>query len=374
MSERSIPAVSRIILSVALLFTGVTGTAGAGGLFASAETEPEPIDPPAAYRWYSVVSGIPAPLDPGLLTHGAETREPWTVRPRVSAIVQHDGGIYLGINGYGVVLLDPASPESVPARALIDPALFGGRVLERIFTFDGRLFCHLYRNTAFDTDPPEGPPAALLEIVTGADGLSASPFPLPFQAEHPDWEAVELLPAAGGDWYASWKRSGETVEFAYVRFPFPGGRELDVTREEVVKAYGYADIRQAPIPVWELFTEIADRSGGETVVHLTVSSPDITSPDRFRAGSRTSLERGRAELRAVNLYEAGGVYALLTADGRVLFHDTDGSTSRLTLPSLPRGYVYTEVWTDGSSLIAGWEEQDFLYVGAAGFVVAPRFR
>jgi hypothetical protein len=117
---------------------------------------------------------------------------------------------------------------------------------------------------------------------------------------------------------------------------------------------------------------------------LLVRGEGLKQINRYRSGSEKLLESGDASLLTIPVVRTPeGLFALL-AGGRIASAPLAGESGKgqgstgvrvLALPALPAGYVYTDLWTDGSLLLVSWEQQRFADVGAAGFfltTVPPR--
>jgi hypothetical protein len=120
----------------------------------------------------------------------------------------------------------------------------------------------------------------------------------------------------------------------------------------------------APKALAEVLANLARRTDGQFLVAKTLS-PLWPMPRSF-ALNASSENPGAAELAA--WWDGNAAYAVLP-DGRGSYAGPGGTPGDFSLPGLPDSYGYTGLALLGESLIALWEEQDGLSVGAAGFMV-----
>jgi hypothetical protein len=109
---------------------------------------------------------------------------------------------------------------------------------------------------------------------------------------------------------------------------------------------------------------------GDADYTATVMSPEFRGSRQFSAesdapepliGFFVGDDQGR-EARALVTDSGGrGVYGKMRGEVPEL--------GDFSLPPLPEGFVYTRIGLSGPALIAAWEEQADLSVGAAGFMV-----
>jgi hypothetical protein len=126
-----------------------------------------------------------------------------------------------------------------------------------------------------------------------------------------------------------------------------------------------AGLDTAPKALSEALKNLAALSGGHTFLVAKTLSPLWPMPRHFALN--TSPESpGAAELAA---WWDGSRACAVFPDGRGVCVGPDGTPEDFSLPPLPESYVYTGFAFLGTKLIALWEEQDGLLVGAAGFMV-----
>jgi hypothetical protein len=89
----------------------------------------------------------------------------------------------------------------------------------------------------------------------------------------------------------------------------------------------------------------------------------------YRAAKRTGASALVRMFRTSDFEQAGQEISV-----DVFYNSAPRETdfSRLSLPALPEGFVYTGVGRANGSLFASWEEQEEFSIGAAGFVVIKK--
>jgi hypothetical protein len=118
----------------------------------------------------------------------------------------------------------------------------------------------------------------------------------------------------------------------------------------------------------EVLKSLAALFGGGIFVAQVVSSQ--WPMPRFYASDASPLSGEVLELLAY--WDEQGVWAI-SPDGRGYRTEpgeaSGASPAAFSLPALPESYRYTGLALLGESLIALWEEQEGLLVGASGFMV-----
>ena len=351
------------------------------------------------HRWYIIEDGV-LREHPGFAQAGAggepaeETRAdelqteeflPWTVQERIAGFAEAGGDLYCAVNGAGVAVFEDVTGGgafSADLRTVNNSFLFAGRTIGNIFTFNGTVYCHLYRNTLFDTAPPEADPVSLVGLVPGEGRFRVTV--LSFQDNHPDWEVVELIPDAEGPWHLGWKYSGEMkTDFRYSRLDPRTRQEREIDRETFRGCYRFNRTGRLPPPV----AELADRyfsgadgprfEGGPAVVHISVKSPGCTGVERYRLGDLEDLGSETDRIFRIPGFRRGDFWFFLLPGGeifRAAAEDAGINTIKtIELPRLPDGFVYTHLWAGENSAAVSWEEQRFTEVGRAGMLVLPLF-
>lgn len=302
---------------------------------------------------------------------------PWTVQSRAAGLLEIGSTLYIASNGWGIIALP--HPSFPPAKIILvaDPRLFFGRTVNGIYDERGNLLVDVYRNTLFTTPTPEMGPLNAVMFDTMTSRLE--PIVLPSGRE--GWEAVDVVHTSADLWVIAWKRTlSDRVQFKYSAYSPATAKESPVSRREYLNAYGYDPLASAPPGLRSIAAAIAAANIADTVVDLHVRKAGVSRILRFRLGSSERLAAGDANLVSVPVVATSREYYALTEQGDILSAQTrearpaPGPMKRLrvhALPSLPPGYVYTDLWTDGATVVVSWEEQRFTEVGAAGLYLAP---
>jgi hypothetical protein len=202
--------------------------------------------------------------------------KPWTIQERITGFIEINGELYCGINRHGILPLTVSSEGPVQYNGVIGSGVFKGRTIGNLFSYKDTLFCHVYRNTMFETTAPLSDPGFLLTLTPGE--RRAHRFSLPFGEKGRGWEPVELVPSADKPWSIRWKftEKKQTV-FEYYSFWPDSGEKTKITKEEFKPAYIFRTEEQIPEQV------------SAVLEYLTASgvAGDTTSdyPDAVREGS-----------------------------------------------------------------------------------------
>lgn len=298
---------------------------------------------------------------------------PWTVQERVSGFLDADGKLYMVVNSQGFLVTE-TDGENSSFRAIRNLPLFAGRSAGAPFYFEGKVYCHLSWNTTFKTPEPAGNPVALAVYTPSAtDIIPCNPL---FQQKNPQWEAAELFVGADGRIYTAWKNvEKEKTEFVYTTYKPGDTYEKKIDRTAFLEGYGFVDLKDAPIQMKRLHESKHFPQSENLVVHYIVRTSRVFRTDYFRAGDFSLIESGKADLKTVPAFCIGESYEhrytqcyALFPDGR-LVHVKGETTEIFDLPPLPKGYIYTDFWTNGRILYLSFEEQKFVGVGNAGILV-----
>jgi hypothetical protein len=333
-----------------------------------------------------------------------EQGEPWTVQERVAGFLRVGDILYCGINGAGLVPFTIGETGLEKDRTVKNPGLFAGRTIGKLFFYRDTLYCHLYYNAMFDTARPDSAPVFLVTLRPGDNHFEIVGRPpgsdqsTPTPDEQSGWEAADLIPHREKPWAVAWKWSdGEKTEFRYSTLPFDSlirnGLSTSISwetieegdiisRNDFLESYEFLSCEELP-PQLDVVVkqELHDPSSplyndAPVVVHISVRSPECTSPDRYRLGSLDELREKGPRLLRIPAYRVKNTYYLLFPGGIVYVSergssDADNPPRELLLPPLPAGFTYTDIWTDGSTLVASWEQQEFTGVVHAGMITMP---
>ncbi len=291
---------------------------------------------------------------------------PWTVQMRVADFLQVGGRLFVAVNARGLIAL-PADPLRASQALYFDArALFAGRTINGLYAEGKEVVVDLYRNTLFGTTAPASPPVSLVRVDPAAGRILGAALPLTASG----WEAADVVRLPDGRWSIAWKRTtASRVEFRYELYAPRSGTERPITRAAFLSSYGYRAIDEAPQALRRIDARARELFGKETVIDYLVKRPDLTWIARYRSGPVKKLFAGEADLETVPVFREGGAFFALVA-GRLIRAGSDPTEPRaLPLPALPEGYAYTDLWSDGRTLVVSWERQRFTEVGAAGLYV-----
>jgi len=351
---------------------------GAAILLFAFGCSPHPAAPPApavkavaigAGDWYlfrnGTLSGIEEPAA------GAADYRPWTVQTHEAGFLQIGGTLYVALNGWGVLALpSPSAPLSsiVPFESR---PLFDGRTINGIYNDSGSVLVHLYRNLLFRTPSPATAPIAAVKLNLKSGMLET----VPLASSTDGWEAVDVVHAPTGQWVIAWKKiANDRAQFKYRAVSPTGGRESVLTRKGFLDAYDFQDITSAPDALRAIAALLEAQHPAAPVLHLLVHRAGYSRVERYRLGSEERLASGDANLLSVPVFETPSAFFALSDGGSVFASLRAGAKASkpiaLRLPDLPAGFVFTDLWADGRTLVASWEQQRFPDVGAAGLFVA----
>jgi hypothetical protein len=189
----------------------------------------------------------------------------------------------------------------------------------------------------------------------------------PFQKRNPDWEAVGFVATAANEFFFEWKQWGESeTRFGYTRYRLDTGEESGVTRDAYIDAYR---ISAAAAPGSGLHTALFARCRQDLspdvaeAVHFTLRSREDAVKRTFRTGE------GVASITTVPVWEEKGLALALMPGGRILSTADGAAFNWQMLPSLPKGFRYTDLLKAGGALVLPWEQVLFTDVRAAGFLL-----
>jgi hypothetical protein len=368
-----LPKLTRTVLLIVL-------TLGALGVLSVCK--PETSEP----QQTTIISGTLYQLQNGrftpLLTEAqpsATPLQPWTVQQRVSDLIVLGDAVFLGVNGYGVTQLIPGADGQADFNYFYDPLIFRYRTLTTLIPEQGpdrdSLLCHLYFNKLLNVVSHtelklQG--ISLLRLVPST-GVYAFVTP-PYQEEHPEWEAVGFVPVTPQEFYIQWKYSDRNrTLFSHSRFDLPRLKEVEVEALAYRKSYGFKDAREVNalrILLAEAREQL-DAPGISTAYQFHIRSEDRPLMQRYEYHPADFTTAEEIRLYTLCGVTRGQDHLLLLPDGLLLQGGSNARQIRpLRLPSLPDGYVYTDLLLHGSHLLAGWEQTAFTDVGASGIFFA----
>jgi hypothetical protein len=305
--------------------------------------------------------------------------EPWPFSRLTAGLLPWKDGLVLVVNREGFLSILPwTGKEEGVVLYRTSGSFWKDYTVSSPFIWENTPGTLLYRNDFF-LDPVEAAPAfrawGLLEDfqTLGLEIPAFAGFP-------EDWDVEALQQGQDGFWYYHLVRKGGVrPEHRYYRsadLESPGEESpagafrnalcayppaaapglLGPLLERAFALYGREHTAEIASSLFEGSRQFAADPGGEG---------DLFSG--YYAGSGGGgtasgvLSDGTEEYALVINSTGNGVYAG-RRDGQI----QEGS---FFLPALPEGFAYTKIGLSGPALIAAWEEQQDLSVGAAGFLV-----
>ena len=319
--------------------------------------------------WFEFTSGGPAHIQsPGIASLAPYT--PWPHARFAGDIMLWQGFLVMAVNTDGFLVLGPAAGAEntkvilyrVAASELWTPYTIGS-----FFTWRDQPAVLLYRNDFFSELYPLSP----LPQVFALDKFS----PVPIGVEVPaltrvppgeSWEVETLRLTSDGYWYYRMREKGGTVNrSAYFR-----ARDLEGEGERISHAqWRNSELpetpRHIPPPLSAMLGVLGMDEAGAAFT-LKVLSAGVERTRFFRAAAD-----GADSTRLYAFYDEN-LALLIFPDGRGLYsRGTD--IQPITLPPLPEGFVYTGIAVLGGVVLASWEEQQGVGLGAAGFMARSAF-
>lgn len=335
--------------------------------------------------WFELIDGVSETGLDGIRLFTAPANAalndfvPWTLARNVSAMLLHDERLVLAINREGF-LVAQAAPLATPQIAdvalyrIADRAYWDKYTVEALFLFEGNPTALLYRDSFFVDPTASAPdPRSFALICKNTSPLEQEvPAFSPFPAAD-DWDVDSFRQGPDGAWYFRGLQQNRS-KIQYVRAQSLTTPAETVSLDVFMNSAKPEALDAAP-PVLGAALEAAFKYSGSSKLNIaTIISPDFAYPRHFSSGS-DALEN----LVELSGYTTSKIAVALLPDGWGVGACADGESIRVTpfsLPALPQGFVYTGVGPVGdSALVASWEEQQDLGIGAAGFMLikTPEF-
>ncbi|MDR3166495.1 MAG: hypothetical protein LBT93_01010 [Treponema sp.] len=312
--------------------------------------------------------------------------EPWPLARLITGLLPQENRLIGAVNRIGFLVFMPGEEGALALYVLSDVPGWEPYTAAAPFLYQGTPVVLLYRHDLFadpgepgaPLDPPDPPVRGLVTGNPKPVGLALPALGDISPAE--GWEVNALHWGKDGYWYYRGdKRQGDQPELVYFR-----SRDLSGPGERS-SAGAFRDA-SAPLPLTEapfLLGQILKKAftrGGPGDIPLAAVSSAAFGGIRYFSEVLPQIGDTGELVELAGYYgnaDAGGPSAY--SYGLVVFPDGEGIYGELregavvigsfTLPALPEQFVYTGVGRSGSALIALWEEQEGLHVGAAGFMV-----
>ncbi|MDR1588175.1 MAG: hypothetical protein LBS57_12025 [Treponema sp.] len=326
--------------------------------------------------WFELQSGGPVLINsPGEASLSAFT--PWPHARNVTGLLPWEGGLVLGVNRDGFLVLSPDT-AGTSGRVLLsrsaEPSVWENYTSASPFMLEGRPAALIYRSNFFleNNFPPPAYRIAALDkesaVPLGVSLPGTDQFP-------PDWELDSFRPGADGFWYY---RAAPLLEKA-------GKAQAEYYRTESPLRAG----EKISLGAWRNSLEMERAASGPAILAAAlarVETPGIVGAKAAAvispqfSGVRVYLDESSPGGRDGALQVVSGYYSQDPSLALVVFPKGQGSWGKsgpdggislgdFSLPALPEGFSYTGAGLAGTVLAASWEEQEDSAVGAAGFMV-----
>jgi hypothetical protein len=334
---------------------------------------------------------VPSPGEAALAPY-----TPWPLSRFIAGMLPWDGSLVLAVNRDGFLILSPLAEGGVVLYRAADPAQWAAYTISSFFIYEDHPTALLYRDTFFSDPsvPPPEPPFFILSrdspapIAAGLPILSSRPTATEDNsapAGAVGWELNSLGLGRDGLWYGRWAQTG---------IPRPGVvyfRAKDLSPPvETISLGEYRNsglpepVSAAPPFVADFLTILAAESsfpsegehqaapsaGFSGQLAVEIVSPEFSTARNFSPGP--GVQAGTENITLLRGYYRESPEPLVFAidsNGMGFGRNNNETVFRFSLPPLPEGFVYTGVSLAGEILIASWEEQEDVGVGAAGFMV-----
>ena len=299
---------------------------------------------------------------------------------RIAGFAENADRLVIGINcGYPIFLDEESGIPERPRPGVRSGFLekTGCRTLGNIFADGDELIFHYYNDRTLGAASPDTPELrGLLRMSFDSGGKAVmDELPLGFGEDNPEWEPVELVSAEGG-WLAAWKYTDDKkTRFRYIKHD-ESGRPVEEIDEKYFRD-GYAlvpfdeggfELRGFLRAAREGVLGRALGSAGDIFLRLSADDaagvsaeyPACFHDSAQAAGSRMSVPRILPASRGDRFW--------FVLDGDRIIR-CGGNLAVLSLPDLPPGFRYRELWAGRGMLILGWEESEFPEIGRAGMML-----
>ncbi|MDR1428783.1 MAG: hypothetical protein LBI85_00710 [Spirochaetaceae bacterium] len=292
---------------------------------------------------------------------------PWPLSRHGAGLLSGEGELVLAVNRLGFFVFRPRPGQALALYALTDRDYWSGFSIAALFPFKERAAALLYRDDFFSAAP--GGPLPDPRVLSLNREYPALEIPeIPAFASFPPqdgWDLEELELGSDHVWYfRAVQKNTEQGERNYYAVPdlsaAPGPSSLGAFRNAGLPL----GLDTAPEPLAGALAGLAALSEENTFFVAKAISPLWPMPRYF---TLNTPEENSSVVELSAFWDGNRAYAALP-DGRGLSAGPS-ATENFSLPPLPESYVYTGFALLGTTLIALWEEQDGLLVGASGFMV-----
>jgi hypothetical protein len=289
----------------------------------------------------------------------------------IAGMAIRDGRLIAAVNREGFLIAAPqgVSPGSDPGIALyrMTAPAWDAYTVAALFFYGENPGALLYRDDFFIDSAAAVPSPRVWTPLAGT--AEPGELEIPAFAGFPPaegWDVDALREGRDGFWYyRAVDKASARPDRRYFRTPdlsLPGEPSSAGAFRDALAPYTPGE---APV-LLRLALERLFEGGDYTA---TVISPEFRERRQFSA-------EGEAPEPLIGFFSGDGRVLVTDSGGRGVYGTMRGDVPELgafSLPPLPEGFVYTGIGLSGPALIAAWEEQADLSVGAAGFmvIVAP---
>jgi hypothetical protein len=306
--------------------------------------------------------------------------EPWPLARLITGLLPQGNRLIGAANRIGFLVFIPGEEGYLALYAITDVPGWEQYTAASLFLYRETPAVLLYRNDLF-ADPPEDPPVPPVRgLVKGS--LKPVGLEVPALGNIPPgegWEVDALRLGKDGYWYYRGdKRRGDKPELVYFRSRDLSGPGEVSSAGAFRNASAPFPLKEAPALLGQILEEAFKLSGPGRIPIAAVTSAAFGGIRYFSEAPPQAGEEGEL-VELVGYYAAADAGGPSASYGLVLFPGGKGiygkfregaiETQMFTLPDLPEKFIYTGIGLSGSALIALWEEQEDLHVGAAGFMV-----
>jgi hypothetical protein len=327
---------------------------------------------------------------------------PWPLARNISGMLLHDDMLIFAVNRDGFFAALPAAPQAIIENniafyRIADSIWWNRYSVDSLFMFAGNPTALFYRDDFFINSPEPVPAPRAQSLVKGETRPIAVELPaFARYAASDGWELDSFRQGPDGAWYC------RGIQRAQAKIVYLRASELAQSAETVLlgafmNSANPESVDNAPPLLRETLNAAFALSGAGKLNIAAIISQDFSYTRHFSTRASDSEDDlvelsgySTANRALVMLPDGRGVYGAYREDeppaatpARLLVGAdqpaADAARLLITpfeLPPLPRGFVYTGVGPAGDAVIASWEEQEDLSVGAAGLMIvrlpAPR--
>ncbi|MBN2440793.1 MAG: hypothetical protein JXJ04_05590 [Spirochaetales bacterium] len=333
--------------------------------------------------WYVLNNGTVEEVS-GITDRGAASLLPWTIQERITDIALYHQNLYFLVNGSGLFTISSEEDNHFIIKTLYDPGYFEYKTVTSIMPFhisgnnDG-IVCHLYFNSMifpFPIDDSLYDNANLITLTPSENRLFIEElYPLTPEQE-PHWEIVRMLPVNKDSLYLEWKNSQKSYsEFKYSCYSVTRRNDREIQWQEFLAAYGFISISDKKTPeqlrlLCERVIRDSLRQKKETTFHFFVEDKESHVTTRYIKKASVPMTDADFEIITVKIFkDEKGYYALV--DSGFIYYIKAGNNNirKISLPSLPVHFHYTDFFIMNNSVFMAWEESLFVNVGVAGLLI-----